>query len=410
MASSGFRPRKIKFNYKGSDFDGTLLSESDGVLTIKLKSGYDIVAQKGSVRILEESQEEMVPHHQGGEAIIGSGPGKVTIIATGGTISSRVDYSTGAVTPSNDISFLSSTVADLEKRFTVDLESRENILSENMTPEKWMKIGKWVADALKKSHGVIVSHGTDTLSYTASAIAFMLEKQTGPVIFVGSQRSPDRPSSDAFSNIEAAVHFAAAEIGEVGISMHEGTSDDIVSFIRATRSRKMHSSRRDAFKPIGEKHLAFYSNGSVVIEHIQKRPDEEVILREKMDPAVGLFYFNPTTNPDDLVEFAEKRKAVVLMGTGLGHIADRLIDPVRELSDSGKKIVITTQCIYGSTNLNVYSTGRKMLDAGIIEIGNILPEVAYVKSMHVLGNYKEEDFARLMKTNLRGEILAREGL
>lgn len=410
MSISSFRPKKIKFTMKGSEYHGTLINETSADYTIKLKSGYDIVASKKSVSIKEESAGEARESQEGGEAIIGSGPGKVTIISTGGTISSRVDYATGAVTPSNDISFLSSTVKDLEKRFTVELDSRENILSENMTPEIWQKIGKWVSEGLEKSHGVIVSHGTDTMSYTSSAISFMLEKQTGPVIFVGSQRSPDRPSSDAFGNVEAAIHFAAAEIGEVGISMHQGTSDERISFIRATRSRKMHTSRRDAFKPIGEKPLAFYSDGSVIIDSIGKRPDETVELKSRLDPEVGLFYFHPATAPEDLLQYAERNKAVVIMGTGLGHVADRLIEPIRELTESGKKMLATSQCFQGSTNLNVYSTGRKMLDAGAIDMGNILPEVAYVKAMHVLANYSMEDFTTIMKKNLRGELLTREAL
>ncbi len=410
MAGSSFRPRKIKFRYKGSDYQGTLINESEGYVTIKLRSGYDIVASSSEVNITEEMSGPARDVQEGGEAIIGSGPGKVTIIATGGTISSRVDYSTGAVTPSNDISFLSSTVADLEKRFTVDLESRDNILSENMTPERWTKIGKWVADALHKSHGVIVSHGTDTMSYTASAISFMLEQQTGPVIFVGSQRSPDRPSSDAFGNIEGAIHFASAEIGEVGISMHQGTSDDRISFIRATRSRKMHTSRRDAFKAIGEKPMAFYSDGSVVIDRIGRRPAEEVELRQKLDPSVGLFYFHPTVSGEDLLHYSEGKKAVILMGTGLGHVADRLIEPIKQMTGEGKKIVITSQCLQGSTNLNVYSTGRKMLAAGCIQAGNMLPEVAYVKAMHVLANYRKDEFDSVMAKNLRGEVIEREAL
>lgn len=401
--------RKIRFVYKGAEQEGTLINEKSGLLTIKLNSGYNIVAGRDSVDILEESLTDLrSPPSTNG--LIGTGPTRVTIVATGGTISSRVDYSTGAVTPSNDISFLSSTVTDLERRFTVELESRDNILSENMTPEKWTGIAEWVRDGLKKSHGVIVSHGTDTLSYTAAALAFMLEKQTGPVILVGSQRSPDRPSSDAFTNIEAAINFASAEIGEVGISMHDGSSDNRISLIRGTRSRKMHSSRRDAFEAIGERPMAFYSNGSVVINRIGKRPDDETVVNGRLDSSVGLVYFHPALSADDLAKYAEGKKAVVIMGTGLGHVGDRLIEPIRDLTGQGKKIVMTTQCISGSTNLNVYSTGRKMLEAGVLEIGNIVPEVAYVKAMHVLANYEFSDFERIMKTNLKGEILSREEL
>lgn len=405
-----YRLRKIRFLYRGTEQEGTLINEKSGMVTIKLNSGYNIVADRKSINIKEESVLEQRSTGASENTLIGNGPGRVTIVTTGGTISSRVDYTTGAVTPSNDISFLKTTVKDLERRFTVELESRENILSENMTPEKWNNIAKWVKEGLGKSHGVIVSHGTDTLSYTASALSFMLEKQSGPVIFVGSQRSPDRPSSDAFANIEAAMHFASAEIGDVGISMHAGSSDSRVSLIRATRSRKMHSSRRDAFKPIGEQPMAYYSDGSVVINRLSRRPEDETVISNKLDGSVGLIYFHPSLSSEDFASYAESKKAVVIMGTGLGHVADRLIEPIREMTRDGRKVIMTTQCISGTTDLNVYSTGRNLLDAGVIEIGNIVPEVAYVKAMYVLGNFEEEEFEKVMKTNLRGEILSREEL
>lgn len=413
MSENSVRPklRKVRFVYKETEQEGLIINEKDGLYTIKLNSGYNIVVSKKDLKIKSETEEVQKHSEEGSvEAIIGGGPTKVTIVATGGTISSRVDYSTGAVTPSNDIGFLRSTVSDLERRFTVDLESRDNILSENMTPEKWIHIVRWVKEGLKKSHGVIVSHGTDTMSYTASAISFMLEKQTGPVIFVGSQRSPDRPSSDAFTNIEAAIHFAAAEMGDVGISMHSSESDNRISLHRATRSRKMHTSRRDAFKSVGEKPMAFYSDGSVIIDRISRRPDDETVIRDKLDPSVGMLYFHPTMSAEDFYRQAEGKKAVILMGTGLGHVADRLIEPISQVTGNGTNVIMTSQCIQGSTNLNVYSTGRKLLDSGVIDIGNILPEVAYVKAMYVLANYPATKFEETMKKNLRGEILVREGL
>lgn len=402
--------RSIKFTYKGTNQEGTVINEQSGALTIKLKSGYNIVVDRSSIDITGETMVESVPEAIRGETVVGSGPGKVTIIATGGTISSKVDYTTGAVTPSRDISFLKTNVKDLEKRFTIDLESMDSILSENMTPDRWISIARRVKEGLDKSHGVIVSHGTDTMSYTAAAVSFLFEKQTGPIIFAGSQRSPDRPSSDAFTNIEAAIHFASAEMGDVGISMHEGESDSRVSLIRGTRSRKMHTSRRDAFKSIGEGPLAFYEDGSVVISRIGRRPSDENLLNDRLDPSVGIVYFTPTLSGEEFTQQCRGKKAVILMGTGLGHVADRLIEPIHKLTQEGIKIVMTSQCIYGSTNLNVYSTGRKLLDAGVITVGNMVPEVAYVKAMYVLANYDISQFESVMKTSLRGELLPKEEL
>ena len=156
--------------------------------------------------------------------------------------------------------------------------------------------------------------------------------------------------------------------------------------------------------------MAFYSDGSVVINRLSKRPDDETVINDRLDSSVGLMYFHPSLSPEDLMNYSENKKAVILMGTGLGHAADRLIGPIREMTREGKQIVMTTQCISGTTNLNVYSTGRKLLDAGVLEMGNVVPEIAYVKAMYVLANYDFNDFGKIMKTNLRGELLTREEL
>ena len=284
----------------------------------------------------------------------------------------------------------------------------DNVLSENMTPEKWVNIAGKIKESLDRGHGVVVSHGTDTMSYTASAMSFMFESQSAPVIFVGSQRSPDRPSSDAYPNIEGAINFAGSDFGEVGIAMHNSMSDDQIGLHRAVRSRKMHTTRRDAFESIGTREIGRYRKGKIKMTEEYRKAAGSTILRGSLDPSVALVYFHPALSAADLEAISGNKKAVVLMGTGLGHVADRLGNAIEKMVEDGRKVLMTSQCLYGSVNLNVYSTGRSLLKRGVIPLGSMLPEVAYVKAMYVLGNYDIGDFEKIMLTNLRGELISRE--
>lgn len=401
---------KISFEFKGMQMHGTYIHEDKETITIKLTSGYNISANPSEVRItnVEKLKEEKREMPGKAEAKAGTGRKSIALLATGGTIASRVDYSTGAVKPVSDIRFLTSHSKDLEEKFSLDLVVADNVLSENMTPEKWVQIAEKIKRSLDKGYGVVVSHGTDTLSYTASAMSFMFEEQTAPVIFVGSQRSPDRPSSDAYSNIEGAINFAGTNFGEVGIAMHSTMSDDKIALHRAVRSRKMHTTRRDAFKSMGFREMGYYSDGQIKMVQQYKRTSENNVLRNALDPSVALVYFHPAFSESDLEAISKGKKAIIMMGTGLGHVSDRLGGVIENMIKEGKKVLMTSQCLFGSVNLNVYSTGRSLLKKGVIPLGSMLPEIALVKAMYVLANYDNEDFEKIMLTNLRGELLSRE--
>ena len=400
----------IKFSYSGTEYEGIFIHCDDDIVTVKLSNGYNLALQKDQinlVKIIRTAPEngEAVPQQKlAKDKIRNAGKKHVSLLATGGTIASKVDYKTGAVSPSEDIGFISDRVKDVE----VSSETIDNILSENITPEKWIYMAGKIRDSLNRSDGCIVFHGTDTMSYSASAISFMFSDQTGPIVFVGSQRSSDRPSSDAFMNAEGAIHMATTDFGEVGIAMHRNLSDESISMHRAVRSRKMHTSRRDAFRSIGESEVGTYSHGSVRLLPPYRKTGVKNEIKQKLDPSVSMIYFYPSLSVEDFEGMVSKKKAVIIMGTGLGHVSHSLIPSITQAMKEGTKILMTSQCLYGSVNLNVYSTGRDLIRAGIIPLRNMLPEVALVKAMYVLGNYAEEQFEELMKENLRGEIIERE--
>ncbi len=400
----------IRFEYKETEFHGVLISFSHDMYNIKLLNGYNLSVPSASFKLIEQTGkvENPIPNVPRAPAHTEERT-RLALIGTGGTIASRVDYITGAVKPVMDAAFLRESVSNISK-YDLDIRLLEAVLSENLVPDDWLRIARSVRDSLAESEGAVILHGTDTMSYTAAALSFMFQKLGGPVVFAGSQRSPDRPSSDAFFNLEAALEFAASGFGEVALSMHEATSDSTVSLHRAVRSRKMHTSRRDAFRTMGSTPVGTYSDGKVQLSNSISPRDDETVLLDKLDKNVSLIFFHPALTEEDFARMTEGKRAVVVMGTGLGHTGTRLYPAIREIVGRGDHVLMTSQCLYGSTNMNVYSTGRELLSMGVQPLSDMLPEVAMIKSMFVLANYEEEKFSEIMDTNLRGEILERESL
>lgn len=401
---------KIKFTYKNTSLEGVVINFSNGNYSVKLSSGYNLSLPEkslvdaqviGSIERRESSEEQPKASPAGGR--------KIAVIGTGGTIASRVDYITGAVTPVTNPEFLRESVTNISN-YSLETDLKEAVLSENLVPGDWIRIARNARDMLSRNEGTLVLHGTDTMSYTASALSFMFQELSGPVVFVGSQRSSDRPSSDAFLNLEAGLEFASSGFGEVAIGMHEGTSDSSVALHRAVRARKMHSSRRDAFSSIGAAPMGRYTNGKVNFSGNVVPASDETILNDRLEEKVSLIYFHPALSEEDFISMSQGKRAVVVMGTGLGHTARRFYPAIKEIVERGDHVLMTTQCIYGGINMNVYSTGRELLSIGVQPMADMLPEVAMIKSMYVLANYPSEQFGEIMSTNLRGEILERETL
>ena len=393
--------QKIDFSYKGLEYTGTYISSNENTITVKLESGYNITMNRKAITIRKEYKIEENTIQKSVSENGGCGDRGICILTTGGTIGSSVDYKTGAVKPVKDISYLYNYVPNISQ-FKLYHENIDNILSENVNAEKWIKFARKARDAMKNENSVIIFHGTDTMQYSASALSFMFEEQTRPIIFTGSQRSSDRPSSDAFLNIEGSIHFASMDFGEVGIAMHSGISDDSVSLHRATRTRKMHTSRRDAFLSIDESTMALYTHGSVSKKAKMEKESDNIVLKDHLDTNIGLIYFYPGMREEDFYNLSYNKKGVIILGTGLGHTSAEIIDVIRKLSKE-TAFFMTSQCIFGNVNMNVYSTGRELMKAGAIPLGNMLAETAMVKAMYLSANYPD-NFVELMQKNLRGEL------
>jgi len=370
---------------------------------VKLDSGYNIGVDPGSCTFSGHPAETPAkkPHVRQKNDLPA-----LSIVSTGGTIASRIDYRTGSVTSQFDAEDILTAIPELAKVANYRTIPLATILSENMTPRIWQELARAVyAEITRGVAGVIVTHGTDTMAYSAAAISFMIDSPV-PIVFVGSQRSADRPSSDNAMNAVCAARAATSDLGEVAVVMHTTTSDDTCSIHRGTRVRKMHSSRRDAFRSIGIDPLGSvaYPSGEVILsDHTVRRGCREPGIHDSLEEHCGLLQFYPGMSPA-LLEAYEGYKGLVLAGTGLGHVSTALIPSLRRLIDGGTLIVMTTQCMQGRVCDRVYDTGRDLLAAGVIEGGDMLPEVALVKMMWVLGNGKDPGRAAcLMQEDLRGE-------
>ena len=399
-------------------YRGVLMPHHDfsdpAIVTLKLSSGYNIGLELGS-----ESEVRLVSKKESKNAVERSMPidpskKKVAFLSTGGTIASYVDYRTGAVHPAKSAEELVFSVPELLDLCDVEARVLYSIYSENMSATHWQELAKAAADELNAgASGVIIPHGTDTMGFTSAALSFMLKCLTGPVVCVGSQRSSDRPSSDATMNLLAATRICVdADLAEVVVVMHGDTSDDHCVAHRGTKVRKMHSSRRDAFKSVNTEPVARIEGGRVVLagEHVG-RGDGPVEVRSNMNSRVSMLHFYPGFEPEHFDMIAGEVDGIVVAGTGLGHVSDKLIESMGRAVKDGVMVVVTTQCLHGSVNLNVYSTGRDMMSAGAIPLGDMLPETAYVKLMWVLGQTEDRDEAKkMMLSNIAGEVTSRRSV
>ena len=338
----------------------------------------------------------------------------VVIMSTGGTIASRIDYRTGAVRSAISASDLYGVVPELADVARVDTEIVYSIYSENLTQKNWCELAQKVAERIEQGvDGIVIAHGTDTMAYTSAALSFALQNLPVPVIVVGAQRSSDRPSSDAATNLIGAVKAAGeAPFAEVGLAMHETISDIAIIVHRGTKVRKCHTSRRDTFKSINGFPIAKVKNLQVTMEtdQYQRRdPKNKLVLMPNFSDKVALVKFYPGLDPAIIDFYVEKGfKGILLEGSGLGHVSKFCFDAIKNAVAKGVVVALASQCIWGRVNMNVYDTGRDLLSFGVVPLDDMFPETGLVKLMWALGQTSNpKEAIKLMKTNIAGEYLPR---
>lgn len=413
----------VRITTKDGAYEGTLLPSHSSTLVLKLKNGYNVGIRKGSI-ITEEKLGTRETHTAPRHPILqDESKPLISILHLGGTIAAKVDYTTGATTPRFEPEELLTLFPELREEARIESRLLRNMLSENMQVGQYNVIANAIGEEIAKHpqmKGIIVSHGTDTMQYTAAALSFILENCPIPIVLVGSQRSSDRGSSDAAMNLLSAAHFIVnTQWKGVGVCMHKGTSDTECWVLPGTNVVKLHTARRDAFHPVNALEVASIDVKSKTITytgatHAPVIGDGSFRVRT-MDPAlkVGLLVSHPGIHAAEF-SFYKHYDGLVIEGTGLGHLPIEVIDEetrenaaiwevIKELA-AVKPVVMTSQCIYGRVSLQVYSPGRMLQDASVLGHDcDTTPTCAYMKLWWLLSQ-ERDNVKELYGKNLRGEI------
>ncbi len=391
-------------------------SDDDRHLVLKLSTGYNIGIEVSTIQRMEEigyrEAHYKIPEK---EFPVSRDKPNIKLLGTGGTIASRLDYRTGAVIPAFSPGELYGAVPELADICNLSTEKLFAVFSENMGPSQYKTLAIAIGEEIKKGiDGIVIGHGTDTMHHTASALAFMVQNSPVPIVMVGSQRSSDRPSSDAALNlIHATTAAAHSDIAEVMVCMFGPTSDEYGLLHRGTRVRKMHSSYRSTFRTVGDIPLAMVRREGVTPlrqDYNKRRKDRNVEILPFFEERVSLLYYYPNMHPDIIDSLVDKGyRGIVIAGTGLGHVNKPVYPAIERAIKAGVCIYMTVQTLWGYVHMFVYDTGRDLMSKGIIPAQNMLPEVAYIKLGWALGQTRDlEKVREIMLTPVNDEITERE--
>ncbi len=407
---------------KDTTYVGRYMPDSDSsIVRLKLDSGYNVGVARSKIVKATQVKKKVVAAKKVKKPVQKQSLPKVAILHTGGTVASKVDYETGGVSAQFSDADLLHMFPELGEVAQISSSLVANMFSSDMNFNHINQIAEAVFKQLKKTdvQGVVVTHGTDTLAFTAAALSFMLSGLEKPVVVVGAQRSSDRPSSDAALNLLCAVHFAAkADCGEVVCCMHDTSEDTLCSILPGVKVKKLHTSRRDAFACVNDGPLATVDVAGNIHMFRDARVYTGKLGLTLLNPRlkIGVVVSRPNMSAKDVL-CCEGYDGVVLLGGGLGHMPVQQVDDftkgnagiLRAIKKLAKAmpVVMTSNCVYGRNNMQVYSYGRKLIEAGVL--GNLLDmhfEAAYMKLAYVLSLDKGRA-RELYSENFRGEITPR---
>ncbi|MEK6926881.1 MAG: Glu-tRNA(Gln) amidotransferase subunit GatD [Nanoarchaeota archaeon] len=400
---------RVRLRLADGEQDGIVIESPDSsLILLKLDSGYNVGVRKENIlasRVLKRyapvANSDVVKQKEGLPS--------VGLIITGGTIASKASQATGGVQPITDVNEFLRFYPELMDIVNVKrIEVPFKMFSENMDSSHWIELARQVKimlddDSIK---GVIISHGTDTLHYTSAALSFFLKNLSKPVVLTYSQRSIDRASSDAHLNLQCAARMALSDCGEVMLVGHANENDDFCYALRGSKVKKLHSSRRDAFKPVNCIPIAkVWSNKVEFLDKYRKAGNGKTELDIEFSDKVALVKYYPGQSVDILDYYALKYKGIVIEGTGLGHVNKDWQSAIRKHVKSGFVICMASQTTFGRVDEYVYSTARELEGAGVIFLEDMLSETAFVKLGFILGHYGwKKNVKEKMLENFAGEL------
>ncbi|MCP3916187.1 MAG: Glu-tRNA(Gln) amidotransferase subunit GatD [bacterium] len=402
-------------------FEGLILPRAETAdeahISLKLVSGYNVGLRHDTIESIEKvgyrPADYRVPEE---EFPFDPDKPRVILFGTGGTIASRLDYRTGAVIPAFSPGELYGSVPELADVCNLVTEKLFGVFSENIDAGHWKILAERCGQAIEDGYqGIVIGHGTDTMHHTAAALTYMVADSPIPIVLVGSQRSSDRPSSDAAQSLINASSVAAhGDIAEVLVCMFGPTSERYNLLHRGTRVRKMHSSFRSTFRTLGDVPLAMIEKGKIdPIKHdyVRRDPTRTPDVQPYFEDKTTLLYYYPNMQPDILHALIDNGyKGIILAGTGLGHVNSIQFEALERARDEGVQVYMTLQTLWGFVQMYVYETGREILERGVVPLANMLPEVAYVKLGWALGRWpnEPEKVREFMTTPVHSDMTAGE--
>jgi len=411
---------EVSFTTTHGVFDGIVLPRSetadDHHIVLKLNNGYNVGLSAASITKVDEIgykeskyqiPEKDFPHDDNKP--------NVKLLGTGGTIASRLDYRTGAVIPAFSPGELYGAVPELADICNLKTDKLFGIFSENMGPKQFRTTAEAIGREIEGGiDGIMIGHGTDTMHHTGAILSFMVQDSPVPIVLVGSQRSSDRPSSDAALNLICAATTAAhCNIAEIMLCLFGPTSDTYDLLHRGTRVRKMHSAYRSTFRTIGDIPLAMVNpEGFTYLreDYKPRRKDRNVTIDTAFEEKVAIVYYYPNMHRDMIDSLVDNSyKGIIIAGTGLGHVNKPLYPALERAQEEGIAVYMTVQTLWGYVQMFVYDTGRDLMKLGVVPAGNMLPEVAFMKLCWVLGHTQDPgEVRKMMLTPIAGEITPRE--
>ena len=328
---------------------------------------------------------------------------RILFLTTGGTIAST--QSEEGLVPTVNGNQMFASLGEWTNNYAITVKDILNLDSSNLQPEEWQLMAKEIVKGYEEGFdGIVISHGTDTMAYSASALSYMLQGLPLPVVLTGSQLPLQDPLTDGVENLRTAFGMASSGIGGVFIAFNR----KVILGCRATKTR---TSGFDAFESINCPNLAQTSTLGLTFnqEVISQLPSHPFSLRDSLCTDVFLLKLIPGTKPElfeTLRQMGYKGVVIEAFGCGGIHFHRRdLPTAIHKVIEKGMQVVVRSQCFYEPSDLTAYQVGVKLLEAGAIPAGDMTCEAAVTKLMWALANCKDTgEIRQCFQTNLVGEI------